>query len=68
MNRPIQAGYTNPFLGGAAPHTNINPPRQLNLDDYELSSESEFLTEEENDKSYSENFSDLNITNKTMGK
>ncbi|CAI2381350.1 unnamed protein product [Moneuplotes crassus] len=68
INRPVNAGYTNPFLGGAAPRTGLNNPRLINLDDYELSSESEFVTDDEADKGYNEDFSDLNITSKTNGK
>ena len=46
VSRPLNAGYVNPFLGGNAPKTGLNPPQLVNLDDYELSSASEFYSEE----------------------
>lgn len=66
VNRPINAGYNNPFFGGSHPNTGLNPPRLVNLDEYELSSESEFYTEEE-DKSISEEILDHSVNTK-MGK
>jgi hypothetical protein len=67
VNRPINAGYTNPFLGGVNPSTGLNPPRLVNLDDYDLSSESELFSEDA-DRTFSEAYSDPNVPGKTKGK
>lgn len=46
ISRPLNAGYTNPFLGGNAPHTGLNPPQLVNMDDFDISSASELYSEE----------------------
>ena len=66
VNRPLNAAYTNPFLGNANPSTGLNPPRLVNLDDYELSSESDLYSEV--DRTYSDSYSDPNLPSKVKGK
>lgn len=66
ISKPLNAGYTNPFAGGVAPHTGLNPPKLINLDDYDLSSESELYTENDLD-SYTEEITDQNLAGTTKG-
>ena len=66
VSKPLNAGYTNPFAGGVAPHTGLNPPRLINLDEYDLSSESELYTENDLD-SYTEEIAEQNLTDAYKG-